>query len=82
MNITQKPGKYLFFIDIALFALLAGGVIWLLLYSSGRIGYNWQWPRFVQAGFEAILMGLLQNKKNKYPHSRVRFTHHKISMQS
>ncbi len=45
MNITKKPGKILSLLDIALFTLLAGGVIWLLVYSSGRIGYNWQWFR-------------------------------------
>lgn len=45
MDTPQKPGKYLSFIDVVLFVLLIGGIIWLLVYSSGRIGYNWQWFR-------------------------------------
>lgn len=45
MNIIQKSRKYSSLIDIALFALLVGAVLWLLLYSSGQIGYNWQWYR-------------------------------------
>ena len=45
MNIIQKLRKYSSLIDIAKFALLVGGIIWLLLRGSGRVGYNWQWYR-------------------------------------
>jgi len=45
MNIIQKSRKYSSLIDIAKFGLLIGGIAWLLLRGSGRVGYNWQWYR-------------------------------------
>jgi polar amino acid transport system permease protein len=45
MNIIQKSRKYSSLIDIAKFGLLVGGLVWLLLRGSGRVGYNWQWYR-------------------------------------
>lgn len=45
MNIIQKSRKYSSLIDIAKFGLLVGGIAWLLLRGSGRVGYNWQWYR-------------------------------------
>lgn len=45
MNIIQKSRKYSLLIDIAKFVLLVGGLVWLLLRGSGRVGYNWQWYR-------------------------------------
>ena len=45
MNIIQKSRKYSSLIDVAKFGLLVGGVGWLLLRGSGRVGYNWQWYR-------------------------------------
>ena len=50
MSIIQKSKKYSALIDIAKFVLLAGGIVWLLLRGSSRIGYNWQWyqvPRYL-----------------------------------
>ena len=45
MNIIQKSRKYSSLIDVVKFGLLIGGVVWLLLRGSGRVGYNWQWYR-------------------------------------
>ena len=45
MNIIQKSRKYSSLIDIVKFGLLVGGLVWLLLRGSGRVGYNWQWYR-------------------------------------
>ncbi|MEA2116110.1 MAG: amino acid ABC transporter permease [Thermodesulfobacteriota bacterium] len=51
MNIIQKTRKYSSFIDIAKFALLVGGIAWLLLRGSERVGYNWQWYQVPQYFF-------------------------------
>ena len=59
MNIIQKSRKYSSLIDIAKFGLLIGGIAWLLLRGSGRVGYNWQWyrvPRYLFTFEEGVFV--------------------------
>ncbi len=41
-------------IDIAQFALLSAGVIWLSLRGAAQMGYNWQWYRVPRHVFRVI----------------------------
>ena len=45
-------------VDTAKFALLAGGVIWLLATGTQRLGYNWQWYRIPQYILQTSNQGL------------------------